>query len=108
MAIKRSPIWDAVRPLGERVWGYPVYRDEEEEVSESGLILSTQLSPKKTLYAIEIVRIGPNVMHDISEGDIVTLDPNGGGEVIGIIDEHGEVHNIFSVHAKHLALVLEG
>jgi co-chaperonin GroES (HSP10) len=108
MTIKQSPIWYTVRPLGERVWGYPLYKDEVEETSESGLIISTQLSPKKLLYAMEIVRIGPDVKHDISEGDIVTLDPNSGGEVISITDDDGEIHNIFSIHAKHLALVLEG
>lgn len=108
MAIKRSEIWHKVRPLGERVWGFPLYEDENEETTESGLIISTQLSPKKVLYALEIVRIGPDVKHDIKEGDIVTLDPNGGGEVIGVIGDDGEIHNIFSIHAKHLALVLEG
>lgn len=107
MTIKRSSIWNNVRPLGERVWGFPIFKDEEE-VSESGLILSTQITFKKIPYAMEIVRIGPDVKHDIKEGDIVTLDPNAGGEIIGITDDEGEVHNIFSIHAKHLALVLEG
>lgn len=107
MAIKRSKIWNLVRPLGSRVWGYPVFKDEEE-ISESGLIIATQISPKKILYAIEIVRIGPDVTEAVSEGDIVVLDPNAGGEVISLTDDDGEVHNIFSIHSKHLALVLEG
>lgn len=109
MAIKRSNIWHLAKPLGARVWGYPLYQEEQEEQTASGLIISTQLTPKKILYALEIVRVGPDVKDpDIKEGCICTLDPNTGGEVIGLTDDEGEIHNIFSIHSKHLALVLEG
>lgn len=102
--IERSSVWGLARPRGDRVWGYPIYEEEREEVSAGGIILAN-VSSRKVLRTLEVIRVGPNVT-DINEGDVCTLDSEGAGEVVVLIDEEGEAHNIYVVHEKYIALVL--